>query len=293
LIELGPEKFFAEMQQDPKLHGVGIYTLTPKIIMSRAQDRPASIVPDWAQVVICATDVNRSYALSTVIIAFGANQVSAVLWYGLHKMNVTDDMTEIEHRRLIYEALAVHGKKIASLTCRPDYWVIDGGGSPEGCVIRFAYNAPQICGLQASCCFGRGWKNFPKTIPKRHKTRAGEMLYMVSERRDRRWIIFHADFWREVAQKGWLAEPGSPGSCSLPAGHHEELAQQICREQLSGKEEVGDRMVWVFNTAPGKHDLGDCMTMAYMAASTKGYGTGGAVPSSSRRKKYTQKDLRR
>jgi hypothetical protein len=140
-------------------------------------------------------------------------------------------------------------------------------------VIQLAYNAPQICGLQASCTFGRGWKMFRPVTKATYKVRAGEMWQHVSERKDRQWIIYQADYWREVAQKGWIASPGSPGSCSLPQGRHEDFAIQVTREQLSGKEEVGGRMVWVWDTAPGPHDYGDCMQMAYMAASFRGIGS--------------------
>jgi hypothetical protein len=104
----------------------------------------------------------------------------------------------------------------------------------------------------------------------------GEQAHRVIERRDRQWIVWNADFWREVAQQGWAGEPGAPGSCSLPAGNHGDFADQICREQLAGKDEVAGRMVWIWNTLPGAHDFGDCMAMAYMGASWAGIGTGGA-----------------
>jgi hypothetical protein len=76
-------------------------------------------------------------------------------------------------------------------------------------------------------------------------------------------------------------------------GHHRELADQICREQLRGKEEIGGRMVWVWDTAPGKHDYGDSMAMGYMGAAMLGIGTGGAGPVQRTRKKYTAADFRR
>jgi len=278
LLETG-DQFWAEYQNEPKKHGVGsVFLLTPEIVQSRATDRSPGVVPDWAQIVVAATDINPSYALSTAVVAFGANQVGAVLWYGLHKMSVPKETTEIEKRRIIYEHLAAHGRELAGLPCRPGSWFIDGGGSPEGCVIQFAYNAPQVCGLSAACCFGRGWKTYRPTAKATYRVRVGEQHHHVSERRDRQWIIYNADYWREVAQRGWTGEPGAPGSCSLPRGSHADFAAQVTREQLAGKDDVGGRTVWVWNTAPGPHDYGDCMHMAYMGAAVAGIGTGGFQP---------------
>jgi hypothetical protein len=89
--------------------------------------------------------------------------------------------------------------------------------------------------------------------------------------------VYHADYWREVAQRGWTGEPGAPGSCSLPAGNHADFATQVTREQLAGKDDIGGKAVWVWSVAPGPHDYGDCMHMAYMGASVCGIGTGGVV----------------
>jgi len=277
----GPEVFARGQQNLPLKRGVSVYTLTPAIVQSRAQpDRAPGVVPDWAQTVIAATDINPSYALSSVVVAFGATQTAAVCWYGLFKsppLPVPKECTEIEKRRIIYEALAIHGRQIAGLPCRPATWFIDGGGSPEGCVIQFAFNAPQICGLQAWCTFGRGWKTYRPTAKATYRVTVGEQLHKVSERRDRQWIIYNADYWREIYQRGFTGEPGAPGSCSLPAGNHSDFAAQLCREQLAGKDDIGGRMVWVWNTAPGPHDYGDCMHMAYMGAAVAGIGTGGQV----------------
>lgn len=275
LLEVG-DQFWAEYQNAPLVQGTTVYTLTPEIVTSRTTDRRPGMVPDWASTIIAATDVNPSYALSTTITAFGPDQVAAVLWYGTHKLAVAAETPEIEKRRLIHEALAAHGRQLAALPCRPNSWIIDGGGSPESTVIAFAASAPHICGLQAACAFGRGWKQYRPTSKAGHRVLPGEQSHRVIERRDRQWIIWNADFWREVAQHGWTGEPGAPGSCSLPAGNHGDFADQICREQLVGKDEVAGRMVWIWNTLPGAHDFGDCMAMAYMGASWAGIGTGGA-----------------
>jgi hypothetical protein len=62
----------------------------------------------------------------------------------------------------------------------------------------------------------------------------------------------------------------------MPTGHHREFAEQICREQLTGKVELNGRWVydWATDTS-GPHDYGDCMAMAYALAAANDIGTGG------------------
>ena len=188
-------------------------------------------------------------------------------------MPCNKDMTEAVKRQVIYESLAAVGQEIAALNIHPNLWVIDGGGTPENTVIDFAANSQRICGIESVCMFGRGWKTYRPTS--KYKNVIGEQCHKVIENRMRQWILFNADYWREIAQKGWTGSPGAPGSCSLPAGKHDDFIQQICREQLRGKDDVGGKTVWVWDTAPGPHDFGDCMTMAYVGAVLRGIGTAG------------------
>ena len=293
LIEMR-DKFWSEMQQDPVSHGDSCYVLTPELIQSRAEpDRAPGIVPDWAIAVVATTDINPSYALTSTVTAFGKNQRSAVLWYGLHKMVVPTKkgMTDAMQYKLIYEELARLGPEIAGLPCRPNLWVIDGGGSPEGTVIDFAANAPKICGLEAVCAFGRGWKQYRPTG--KHKVIIGEQLHRTVQSRARQWIIWSSDYWREASHKGWTGAPGGPGSCSLPRGRHSDFATQASNEPLTAKGKgLSGKTEWIYKNK-GIHDYGDCMAMAYMGAALLGIGTGGYVEPTSGRKKYTQKDLRR
>ena len=107
--------------------------------------------------------------------------------------------------------------------------------------------------------------------------REGDYVDVEFDVRGRKWVAWNADYWREAAQKAWTGSVGAPGSCSLPAGNHRDFAEQVCREQLAGKGEVGGAMVWTWNTLPGRHDFGDCMAMLFMGAAWQGIGTSGAA----------------
>ena len=47
--------------------------------------------------------------------------------------------------------------------------------------------------------------------------------------------------------------------------------------------------VWRWHTAPGWHDYGDAVTMAYVGAAWGGIGTTGAAPAPKRRRKYVER----
>jgi hypothetical protein len=92
------------------------------------------------------------------------------------------------------------------------------------------------------------------------------------------WILWHADAFREIQQRAWTTEPGSPGGATLPKGHHRDFAEEICREKLKAKGLVGDKMVWDFVKAPGKNDFSDAAGMAYALAAVFGVTSGGYKP---------------
>jgi hypothetical protein len=271
---MGESAFFAERQNEPLRQGVTLYNLTAEIVMSRKTDRAAGEVPAWSHRVVATTDINPAYGLTWGVLSFGADQTSAVLAYGIHKMHVTAGATKAEMEKVVYEELTKHGRHLASLPCKPAVWMIDAGGAAFDAVLRFCLHSAKLCGIQATACTGRGARNY-RPWGKSVSGRPKEQCHLAIDVQRRTWVAWNADYWREAAQRAWTGEVGAPGSCSLPKGWHNEFAEQICREQLQGKAEVGGQMVWVWNTQPGPHDFGDVMSMAYMGAAWAGIGTGG------------------
>jgi hypothetical protein len=274
--DLGEDAFMAERQNAPVKRGVTLYNLTPAVIESRATDRAPGDVPEWVRLRVAATDVNPSYGLTWVLSGFGSDQTSGVIGYGVHAMSVAEGASLTESAQRIFEALVAHGKKLAGLPSRPEVWLIDASGAAFDVVLRFCANSVQLCGLQAIAATGRGARNY-KPFGKSIVGKPREQCHMASDIRGRKWLAWHADYWREAAQKAWTGSVGAPGSCSLPAGHHRDFAEQICREQLAGKGEIGGAMQWVWHTQPGPHDYGDCMAMCFAGAAWGGIGTGGQV----------------
>lgn len=279
---MGHEAFMAERQQNPvnPIETSGPYVLTPEIVMSRKTDRKPYERPEWVTHVAASSDINPSYALSTVLLGFGQDQSAVVLWYGLHKLAIPGDTAAPEHNRQLYAELAAHGKELGAMPVRPDFWAIDGGGANFDAAIRWAGESARVCGIPCMAFTGRGTKNYKpygKTLVTGQRREQCHGCLDRKEGRIIRWVAWHADYWREIAQRAWLGDVGSPGSVSLFYGQHHEFAKQVTGERLLGKGEVGGQLLWNWATLPGRHDFGDAVAQGYAAAAFGGIGTGGGV----------------
>ncbi|MFH1517493.1 MAG: terminase gpA endonuclease subunit, partial [Pseudomonadota bacterium] len=292
---MGRESFMAERQQQPidPVAEAGPYTLTQEVILSRTTDRPAWERPEWVTHVIASTDVNPSYALSTVVIGFGQDQSAAVLGYVLFTkapLPIAGDVPAAELATQIYEALHRHGGEIAAFPVKPDAWYIDGRGSDVNAVVRLARESMHLWGMPALASLGYGARNYRPTgrHVDGHPREQCHRSIDQSVRPVRRWLSWNADYWREVAQRAWLGSIGAPGCCSLHKGGHTDFARQVASERLLGKAEVGGQMMWNWHTQPGRHDFGDAMAQAYAGAAYGGIGTGGSgLPRQPRRRRPT------
>jgi hypothetical protein len=280
--DLGELAFMAERQNAPIKQGVTLYNLTPAVIESRSTNRDAGDVPDWVRLKVCGTDINPSYGLTWALVGFGSDQTAAVLGYGIYPMSVAAGATEVETARAIYEALVDHGRALAALPCRPDAWMIDAGGAQFDIVNRFAAESARLGCVQAWATTGQPAEKY-KPFGQRVVGQPREQVHRRQDERRRTWLAWNSHYWHEMAQKAWTGSPGAPGSCSLPAGHHREFAEQVCRDQLRSKgtkdrqgRETGV-LRWDWVKAPGRNDYGDAMAMAYMGAAWAGIGTGGQV----------------
>ena len=277
---MGHEAFMAERQQSPvdPIEAAGPYTLTAKIVESRGTKRTIRERPEWVSSVIISTDVNPSYALSTVVLGFGQDHSCAVMWYGLHKCAIAHDISAPEHARQLYGVLVAHGQELAGSGLAYDYWAIDAGGANFDAVLRFSGESNRVCGIPAHGYTGRGYdkyNEYGKTYPKNQPRR--EQCHLRGDYKDGRWIrwvVWQTDYWKEIMQRAWLGDVGAPGAASLPDGIHGEFARQVCASKLIAKGEFGGKMAWKWHEVPGKRDYFDAMGQGYAAAAFEGIGTG-------------------
>lgn len=289
---MGEEAFMAERQNEPinSAESLKPYLLTADLICTRQAQRKVFEVPDWVGRVIASTDLNPSYAITSAIVGYGNDQTAAVPWYGVYSaapLPISNDMPQAERKKKVFLALSIHGKQLAGSSLRPVQWFIDASGEYFDEVVRFCQESVRLCGLSAIPCVGRAHKKYnPYSRNVFGKPAEGcHMRYDIANGRRRMWLVWDADYWKEIAQRAWLGEIGSPGSCSLYAGNHRHFADQICREPLKGKAEIGGEMIWNWGRVPGPHDYGDVMAQAYAGAAWGGIGTGGRVAHSRQRRK--------
>jgi hypothetical protein len=279
---MGEDAFMAERQQSPvdPVAQAGPYTLTPTIIMSRTTKRKQFEKPDWVTSVVASTDINPSYALSTVVLGFGQDQSACVLWYGLHKLSIPGNTSAPELARQLFEQLTIHGKALAAMPVTPQFWGIDGGGAQFDAVGRFSEQSAMLTGIPSIAFTGRGAKNYRQYGKTMVKAQRREQCHGCLDRKQGRvirWVAWNADYWKEMAQRAWLGDIGAPGAVTLYNGKHAELANQICGDKLLGKGEVGGQMLWNYTRVPGRNDFGDAMAQCYAVVAFQGIGTGGSV----------------
>ena len=281
-FRLGHESFMAERQQQPidPIAQAGPYTLTPSVILSRETKRKQFEKPDWVTSVMASTDINPSYALSTVVLGFGQDQTACVLWYGLHKLSIPGNTSAPELARQLFEQLTIHGRALAAMPVHPQFWGIDGGGAQFDAVGRFSDQSAILTGIPSLAFTGRGARNYRQYGKTMVPAQRREQCHGCIDRKQGRvirWVAWNADYWKEMAQRAWLGDIGAPGAVTLYEGKHAELANQICGDKLLGKGEVGGQMIWNFTRVPGRNDFGDAMAQCYAVSAFQGIGTGGSV----------------
>lgn len=291
--KMGPSVFARGQQNRPIKEGTDTIRVTAAQVAERIDKGRTSLdVPEWTDKIIASTDINPSYALTTTVVAFGVDQRAAVLWYGTHKLMVEYEIALAQKKSAIMLELQNHGHHLKSLGLEIDMWMIDGGGggNPEKTVQTFSENSRNTVGIVSMPSFGVTGKELRIRTKDKEFERS---LIRTGKHRWDRWCRFDQDHWGEVQLHSWMGAMGAPGTCDLPAGNHYGFAEQVCREWIISKEMKGEDWKYKWHTESGKHDYPDCIKMAFVGAALNGIGTGGQVIRRSRRKKYSQKDLRR
>jgi hypothetical protein len=287
---MGHEAFMAQRQQAPvdPVSVAGPYTLTPELILTRATRRPEWERPDWVTRVFASSDINPSYAFSTVVDGFGDDQSAAVLWYGVHHLDISvRDLTPTEYARSLFPELVKHGQSLAASPCRPEAWALDAGGDQFDAIAPYVDRIAQATGLTVYAFTGRRglrYVQYGQTVIKSQIREHCHGCATIKSAVRLRWVAWDSDYWGEKAQRAWLGAAGAPGQASLPHGQHWEFARQICNKRLLKIEDKGGKIEHTWQNEPGKQDFHDAQAQCYALAAFCGIGTGGLA----KQKRYTE-----
>lgn len=279
---IGDAAFSAEMQMKPHKFSFKL-DIKPKDVLAKAIDVPQLVVPDGYVFVAASTDLNLSYALTTVIVGFKPDMTAHVISYFFSKCNVDSQLPSAQYNEAIYELLTGLGREIAALGLQIDGWGIDGSGLPFDAVTLFARNSRQLVGLPACAMLGRASHVFNPFVRTRlrdavNKTvLCGDAQEHVKAGAGRKYIFWNSDYYRETLHKALLANIGLPGSCTIFKGDadiHAEYAMQVCNERLlmvQHKKDGRDVYAW---KSREPHDALDATAQAFAIAASQGISGG-------------------
>lgn len=143
----------------------------------------------------------------------------------------------------------------------------------------FVKNCIRLVGIKAAAFVGRASTNFNPLVRSRLRDAIGQTVLCGndSERQKagsgNKYTFFDADTYKEMAQKAFLAQVGSAGSCSLYKAReqeHTDFAIQFCNEKLTNiRTDSAGKVHYTWKTNE-PHDYLDCMSMAFATVASLG-----------------------
>ena len=110
----GRDAFYAEYQLIVKREE-HVFVLTPDLVLSRVRrGTEMRTIPDGTVLVAAATDINPSYALSTVVCAFDVKLTNFVTLYRVEPIKIAGFLNDTEFSARLFDALSRHAHDLAA-----------------------------------------------------------------------------------------------------------------------------------------------------------------------------------
>ena len=237
---IGDSAFAAEMQMQPKRFSFAL-NITPHDVIKKACDIAPLQIPDGFVFVAASTDLNLSYALTTVLIGFRPDGTAHLIWHQITPCRIDSRLPEAEYSNAVIRALTALGKQLRAFGIKIDGWGIDASGTPFEAVVAFCKSSVRLCGISACPMTGRASHIFTPFFRSRLRDEikktvlCGDAQEHVKAGAGKKWMVWDSDHYRELAQKAILAAHGASGGLTLYRGDSEEhvdFANQICNERL-------------------------------------------------------------
>lgn len=279
----GRDAFYAELQLTVKREEHA-FVLMPDTVLSRVRKGvDMRTIPDGTVLTVAATDINPSYALSTLVCAFDVKLTGFIPLYRVDPIRISNVANDTEFSARLFDELSRHARELAAQGIKIDRWGIDAGGRQFDAVTRFAPLARGIvCAGEATAMLGRAGRNWNPYVRSRIRSAINGTV-RCRDMQGRTWLAFNADEKKEQVQRAFSSEPGAPGGLSIFDGgaRHVDFAIQMTNERIRTKTKIAsndglDRWAIVWESKD-PHDLLDCGAMCYALAADENL-TGAGAP---------------
>lgn len=283
----GLRVFRAQYQMDVSEDSTTV-RVTEDVVASRVNGYKRGVLPPGVVGVTCYVDVNikEGAGLSWVCLGIGKRRTAVVVDYGRYPQYgalVEPGASPTRRDQAVAAALSkIVGELAAKRFTRPGLTpspinavCVDRGWSAQVvtrtlAVVRKTKPLP----FALLCSVGRGFRNFAAN--ERKVKRFGDHI-VARESLLGDFLEIHTDYWRELAQSGFVGEPLTPGSTSLwgkdPAEHLASgFAAELVAEKLAARyKDAKDRDAWDWEAPNGPNHYGDAYTGALAVASWFGF----------------------
>lgn len=289
-----PEHFEVEFQLSVADDTRG-EAVTADEVMGNLSGAPRCVLPEGTLqcVAFCDVNIQQGAGLRWGVLACGPQRVTSVVAYGAYPADgsalVPPRASPADRRAKIVEGMKAVVREIINLPLRIDgtnarvrplALAFDAGYEPATvhAMVSWLRRNVQLHGMEVLCTLGRAWSQFGRIRRDEQKFLAGDHMYAgatVSKDKTvlRKYLVVHADYWREVMQRAFLAKYPVPGSCSLygaRAETHRALAEEATYEQLVEKRVDNGRQAWTWaNDRPGHNHYADVLYGCFALASWK------------------------
>ena len=311
LLETG-DQFWAEYQNDPKAIINAQYELTAEMVCAHTVKIPRMELPPTTTVFVGHCDVNQhDGGLHYCLAGFDQAMTGHSPLYG-HYPDRGDLYPKNSSKQVISQKIFAGLKEVCD-RIKATLFTQDGkptnlsmllidASFESAAVHRFCNWANQSGGysFRVMAAIGRAGHDY-RVNTKSLIGKPFEFCHVQHSQTDKhkRYCMFNADYWRETAQRAFLTEPGAAGGFTLhdakTSRYHMAFADQVVAKKMTNKYETPKGLRWEFQIAVGGQDhWGDALFGCWVAAALQGLSASGEpVVHKSRRKTYTQKDLRR
>lgn len=280
--KIGREGFMAEYQMQTT-RAEEVFALDHGTVASALNHYPRCVVPDECNALVAFCDINAvaDAGMRWGVLALGPRRVAAVVAYGRYPETgrlFPERSTLTQQRAAIANGVLAVAQRIAALPLRranglrvaPKVLCFDIGWETKT-VARAIKTVRAPFPLIAAK--GSNWRTYKPYKPggeaRDNVLGVGDHCYLAKSENGE-FLSVHADYWREEAQRAFLAPPLQHGSVSLfgdDKTEHYEFAKEVCAEHLADKGTLQNGTEsWVWNRTGANH-WGDVLSGLFAVAS--------------------------